>query len=467
MTFRRTALVACVALLAGCATSSSPEQASLPVAVPATWSQGRGLPSGSDPTALATWWTPFKDPVLDQLIVGALRSSPTIRTAQSRIAEYRTRRGFEQSGLWPSLGATVSGGSTRTDPRGSSATTTTESYGASLDASWQLDFFGRQRLALTAAAADLAQTEEDFSAAQVALAAEIAQAYVALRSAEAQVSVVENSLGTRRETVQLTRWRELAGTGDALDTQQAVSALAQARASLPLLQITVVQSRHQLALLSGLLPGGLDALLAAPAPVPVVGAQLAVGIPAETLRQRPDVRAAERAVDAAQARTQAAQRERLPSLALTGSIGVEALRADRLFSPDTTVARVLGSLTAPIFNAGRIRQTIAIRSEQTQQSLIAYESTVLTALVEVEYALVAARRTAERLDLLALATGATREAATLAALQYQAGRVDLLVSLEAQRTLLSLEQQQITTAADLAGATIQLYRALGGGWSRP
>ena len=467
MTFRRTTLVTSVALLGGCTTSPAPEGTALTVAVPATWTQSGGTRSAADTATLATWWTRFNDPALNTVIAGALHSSPSVRTALSRIAEYRARRGVEQSALWPTVDATVSGGGTRTRQRSTGIRTNAETYGASLDAGWQLDLFGRQRLALTAATADLAQIEEDFYGAQVSLAAEVAQAYIALRSAEAQVAIVEDSLGTRRDTVQLTQWREQAGTGDALDTQQAVSALAQARASLPLLQLTVVQSRHQLALLSGLAPDGWDALLAAPAPVPAVADPLTIGIPADTLRQRPDVRAAERAVVAAQARSTSARRERLPSLALTGSIGVEALKADRLFSPEATVARLLGSLTAPIFRAGRIRQTIAIQSEQTQQSLIGYESTVLTALVEVENALVATQRTAERLELLALATNATREAATLSALQYQAGRVDLFVSLEAQRTLLALEQQQITTAADRAGATIQLYRALGGGWSRP
>jgi outer membrane protein TolC len=129
------------------------------------------------------------------------------------------------------------------------------------------------------------------------------------------------------------------------------------------------------------------------------------------------------------------------------------------------VASLLGGLTAPIFDAGRIRQNITIQTEQEKQALIAYEATVLTALAEVENALGGVQRTGERLEVLARATAAAREAAALAALEYEAGQVDLLVSLEAQRTLLSLEEQQVTTAADRAVACIQLYQALGGGWS--
>lgn len=192
-----------------------------------------------------------------------------------------------------------------------------------------------------------------------------------------------------------------------------------------------------------------------------------MGIPAETLRQRPDVRAAERGVEAAFARTTAARRERLPSLTLSGFVGLEALRAGRLFSPESTAASLLGSLAAPVFDAGRIRSRIRIQSELEKQSLLAYESAVLTALSEVENALIAVQRNAERLGILASATDAARQAALLSALQYQAGQVDLFISLESQRSLLSLEQQQVVTRADRAIAYIQLYKALGGGWSSP
>jgi len=177
------------------------------------------------------------------------------------------------------------------------------------------------------------------------------------------------------------------------------------------------------------------------------------------------VRAAEHGLEAAFARTAAARRQRHPALTLSGSIGVEALTAGRLFNPAATVISLLGGLTAPLFDAGRIRQTIAIQRELEQQSLNAYESAVLTALGEVENALAAVQRQTERRDILTRATTAAREAATLSALQYQAGQVDLLVSLDAQRTQLDLEQQTVTTAANRATAYVQLYQALGGGWT--
>lgn len=452
-------------ILCSCATTGTREKAGKAVAIPAAWQQ-RTITTGQlDTAALSLWWERFNDPVLNELITGALQSSPDARTALSKIDEYRARRGVAKAGLLPSLDANASGAGTQTEDHTTKLTATNESYGASLDASWQVDLFGRQKQTLNAASADLAQTEEAYYGAQVTVAAEVASAYVTLRSAEAQLAVVQNSLGTRSETVQLTQWREQAGTGSALDTQQSISTLEQSRASIPTLQQTIAQTKNQLALFSGRTPGALDSMLAAPHEVPAVPANIAIGIPAETLRQRPDIRAAERGLEAAFARTLATKRQRFPSLTLTGSLGVDALKAGRLFSPESTVASLVSGLSAPLFDAGLIRKNIAIQSELEKQALIAYESTVLTALSEVENALVAVQRTAERLIILARATAAAREAAKLSALQFEAGQVDLLVSLEAQRTLLSLEQQEVTTAADRTSAFIQLYKALGGGWS--
>jgi NodT family efflux transporter outer membrane factor (OMF) lipoprotein len=334
-----------------------------------------------------------------------------------------------------------------------------------VDASWQVDLFGRQRQTLAAASADLAQREENYHGAQASLAADVASAYVTLRSAEAQLAVVQRSVGSRSETLQLSRWREQAGTGSALATQQSTAALELARSSIPTLQLIVAQTRNQLALLAGRPPGALDPLLAPPHAVPAAPPDLAIGIPAEMLRQRPDVRAAERGLEAAFARTVAARRQRLPSLSLGGSIGVEALTAGRLFNPASTMLNLLGGFSAPIFDAGRIRQTIAIQRELEQQSLNTYAATVLGALGEVEDALVAVRRHTERLDILSRAAAAAREAETLSTLQYQAGQVDLLVILDAQRTLLDLEQQTVASAANRAIAYVQLYQALGGGWT--
>ena len=460
-------LIPLALLLPGCTTTGSHPSTTSSVDTPQIWTRSATpAQSGALDTAdLAAWWTRFNDPVLDQLVSDALAHNPGVRLALSRIAQSRATRTVEKSGLFPSLNAGVSGQGSRTRDHRTDAVTEGDSYSASLDASWEIDLFGKQRLALAAADADLAQTEENFYAAQVSLAAEVATAYVNLRSAETQLAVVRRSLASREETTRLTRWRQEAGVGDILDTRQAESSLEQARAAIPALEQSAAETRNQLAVLSGRTPGSLNSLLASTARVPTAPAALAVGIPAETLRQRPDISAAGLAVEAASKRSDAARRERLPSLNLTGSLGVDAGELGRLASPAATVASIAGGLTAPIFSAGRIGANIRIQDEITRQALISYESAVLDALAEVENALEAIRRQTERRASLELAASATREADTLARQRYEAGSVDFLQVLDAERSLLSAEQSLVTTDADLCSAHIRLYKALGGGWS--
>lgn len=450
-------------LLAGCGIGKDAAITETSTAVPDSWNASSQT-APLDTQALTQWWTRFRDPALNELEERALAGSPDIRTAYSRVREYRARRGVERAQLFPSIDAGASARVDETRDNELEQSSGSERYSSSLDLSWEIDLFGRQRQNLRAAGADLAQQAENYYGTQVTLSADVAEAYITLRQTEEQLAVTRRTLETRGETTQLTQWREQAGEASALETQQALSTLEQARAQIPSLEQTVLQTRNQLALLCGLTPGALDELLAKPRGLPAIPAKLAVGIPAETLRQRPDVRAAQRAVEAANARLKAAQRERLPSLNLTGSIGTEALTGGDIFSPQTTLANLAGSLTAPIFDAGRIGQNIQIQDEALRQALIDYERTVLTALSEVENALIAIRRTAERVAVLERAAAAARLAENLAQQQYTAGQVDLLVVLEAQRTLLSLEEQLVSARGSQANAHIQLYRALGGGW---
>jgi len=461
----RSLLSTALLMLAACVGKGPHELAEDSVPVPGKWQHGSSTIRPLDTAALPTWWRRFHDPVLDALITDALRSSTTVRSALEKITEFRARQNVEAANLFPTLTANQSGAGTRTDSRITGSTFNSESYKASFNTSWQVDLFGKQYQNLKAAGADLEKVSENYYGAQVTLASDVATAYVALRSAEGQLAVVENSLITRRETVQLTQWLEQAGTGDALDTQRSLTTLEQARTTMPALRLSIEQARNQLAFLSGRTPGSLDAQLARPRSVPQMPAGMATGIPADTLRQRPDVRAAERALEAAFFRAQNARRQRLPSLTLTGSIGMEALKQGHIFSPESMLASIVAGFATPVIDAGRLRQNVRILTSQQRQALIAYESTVLNAFTEVENALAAVQRYNEQLHILNHALSAAREAAKLSALQYAAGQVDLLVSLDAQRTLLTFEQQQVTTTAQCANASIQLYKALGGGWT--
>ncbi len=470
--------------LGACTTTPSAQGVKGAVTVPTKW-QAAAATRPLDTAALAKWWERFRDPALNELIRAALEASPDVRTAMSKIAESRARRGVERSSLFPSLTGGASVLTSRQENRSGSAatviaagdqvivqgngstqsTTRQQSYGGSLDASWEIDLFGRQWQKVKAASADVAQSIDNLYEAQVSLAAEVADAYVTLRQAQGQLAVLESTVATRSETFQITQWREQAGQGNALDTQQSLSTLEQARAAVPSIETTIGQTRNRLALLAGRTPGGVDAIVAKSRQIPAPPSPIAIGIPAETLQQRPDVRAAEEAIIASAARTKSAQRERLPSLNISGVLSTESLSSGRIFDLESVAASLVGGLALPIFKGGEITSNIQIQTEQEKQALLAYESTVLAALSEVEDALISVKQIAVRLSILSRAVAAAREAGDLATKRYTAGDVDLLTVLEAQRTLLSVEEQQVTAQADQASAHIQLYKSLGGGWS--
>jgi multidrug efflux system outer membrane protein len=278
--------------------------------------------------------------------------------------------------------------------------------------------------------------------------------------------VLLRTVKTREETSQLATWRTQAGEADSLESSQALSSLEQARAAVPSVQQTISQTRNLLALLAGKAPGSLDGTLnAGKKAIPDPARSLAVGIPADTLRQRPDVRLAGYQLLAAAADVRAADAERYPSLNLTGSLGLNTLSSGKLFNPETASTGIIVGLTGPIFDAGRIRATIDAQSAVEDQAFQTYRATVLTALSEVENSLIACRRTTERLATLEKATAAASEAAGLAQQSYQAGETDILTVLDAQRSLLGLESNLFSARADRTNSYIQLYKALGGGWS--
>ena len=435
------------------------------MSLPADWKNAAHFPVASPSRDLSRWWNRFEDPTLSRIISNALKNSPDMASASARIKESRAQRDATRASLFPSLSGSASTGASASDRDGSGRNSDT-SYSAGLNASWEVDLFGRNRSAVEAASAQLGATEENFNSVQASLASEIAIAYTNLRANEAALAVLLTNVKTREETSQLASWRTQAGEADSLESSQALSSLEQARASIPSLQQSISQARNLIALLSGNAPGSLDGTLSSgKKAIPNPPRSLAVGIPADTLRQRPDVRLAGYQLLAAAANTRAADAERYPSLNLSGSLGLNTLASGKLFNPETATAGIIAGISSPIFDAGRIRSNIEARSAAEEQTYQTYRSTVLTALSEVEDSLIACRRTAERLETLEKATAAAREADEIARQRYQTGEIDFVSVLDAQRSLLGLESNLFSVRADRTIAYIQLYKALGGGWS--
>ncbi len=463
------AIVLSLGLLSACATTSSTweSESDFDAGLPVAWENAAESQTSLETESLSQWWQRFGDPQLEALIEDALANNPDVLSALSSIRMARAERGLDQADLWPSLAANASASSAHTSDRQSNSSSSEEGYDAFLDASWEIDLFGKQRQFIKAADAELAAAVDDYQQAQVSLAAEVAATYLELCSFEAQLKIVLSSLDTRETTLQIVRWQEEVGEGDALSTQQSIASAEQARAQIPDLEQSIMETRNSLATLTGRTPQSLSEQLELPATFPEAPASIAVGIPAETLRQRPDVRSAESAIVAAQARLSAAERSRLPSLQLNGSIGVDALSAGDLIDPQYILSNIVAGLSAPIWNAGSITRSIEVQSEALTQSYLEYESAVLDALAEVENALSSIKKRSQQLDTLERATDAARQSAALAQMQYEAGETDLLTVLDAQRTELSLEQSRIATQTQTLNAHVQLYKSLGGGWTAP
>ncbi len=444
--------------LSGCGLQST--SSSSDMKLPADWKNAAGFPVASPSRDLSRWWGRFNDPTLNRVISIALESSPDIQSATARVREARANRDAASSSLFPTLTGGASASSTD-----SSDTTSSSSYSAGLDASWEVDLFGKNRSALDTTSANLGAAKENLNSIHAALAAEVATVYTSLRTNEARLEVLKSNLKTREQTAQLAGWRLKAGEADTLEASQAKSSLESARASLPSLQQAISQGKNSLALLAGRAPGGLDSALSNRRSIPTPPASLAIGIPADVLRQRPDVRLAGYQVMAAAAATRTVQATRYPSLNLSGTLGLDTASRRTLLDPKTTAASIASSITSPIFDAGRIKANIAAASASEQQTIENYRKIVITALSEAEDALIACRRSAERLATLEKATSLARESDALARQRYEAGEIDFLDVLDSQRTLLGLEDSLLATRADRSTAYIRLYQSLGGGWS--
>ena len=459
--------------LSGCAALSSPGNntaSALPdTATPAAWSAqaASALPASAAPASpppAATpgdWWQRFNDPLLSALVAQTLSANTDINAAQAALQQARAQRDVSAAGLSPSINASAS--AQRSKSGGSSAS---NSFQAGFDASWEPDVFGGKRSALRATEADASAAATNLAHVQVSLAAEAAVNYIELRGLQARLVIARSSLASQLETLQITRWRAQAGLVSSLDVEQAVAASEQTSAQIPALQTSLAQSVSSLAVLTGQAPGALQATLdTSPAhAVPQPAGDLALAFPADTLRQRPDVRSAEHRVSAALARVAQADAARYPSFSLSGSLGLQALTLGGLGSASLASA-LLGGVSASLFDGGAAKAQLRAQQAALESARISYQATVLTALKDVEDALIALRNDRERLLRLKNAASAAANADQLARQRYASGLIDFSAVLDTQRSLLSTQDSVASTGASLSADHVRLYKALGGGWT--
>lgn len=450
----RTLLVTLCGPLAACSLLG-PDYRPPETAVPAHWTQET---ANAPRENLSQWWQQLHDPLLTTLVESALQGSPDLHSAQARVREARAQRNVASANRIPTLTGGLSASRNR------SGGNTTQLFDAGFDASWEPDVFGGQRRALEAAEADLGAVEASLNDTQVTLAAEVALNYIDLRNAQARLQIARDNLATQTETLQITEWRAQAGLATVLDVEQARTNREQTLASIPVLNTTMLQAEHALTILLGEAPGAWHAHLQTPLALPALPDNIAVGIPADTLRQRPDVRAAERRLAAETARIGVAMANRYPSFNLSGSFGWKAATLGGLGGAGTVASSLAASMIGTIFDGGRLRSRIDVQNAVQEQAAAAYEKSVLTALGDVESALVAYADNRERQATLRRAAESARKAAVLARQLYESGNTDFQKVLDAERSRLNAEDSLANSEAQGVTAVIQLYKALGGGW---
>lgn len=450
-------------ILSGCLSIGPDYRAPVPEA-PAAWSRLEGPADNATAPDLGRWWHNLGDPLLSDIVRQALDANLDLRNAQARLREARARRAVALAGFFPAVDASGSRSRSQSS-RETGSGMTRELYSGSLDASWELDVFGGTRRGFEAAEADFESSLAELHAAQVTVAAEAALSYVEMRALQERLRIARDNLASQTETLQLTQWRAQAGLVDSQDVAQARSNREQTLAQVPALETSLAETQHSLEILLGKTPGSLRARLDVEAGLPTVPERIAAGIPADTLRQRPDIRAAERALAAETARVGVAEAARYPSFNISGSIGLEALTFRALGGGDAGTSSLLAGITVPIFEAGRLKNQVEIQDAVREQALVAYEKAVLAALQEVEDALVSLARSEERARALGDAADAARSAADMARLRYGSGLIDFQSVLDTERSVRAIEDSLASARADGVLALIRLYKAMGGGWS--
>ena len=415
------------------------------------------------PETLAQWWGTLNDPELESLVERAVKGNLDLKNARARIREARALRGIRRADLFPTLDA----GGSATKSRSSENSGTGKEiklYSAGFDAGWELDIFGGTRRAIEAAQADLEATQEDLHDVLVSLLAEVALNYVEVRTYQTRLAVTEANIKSQEETYELNRSRYHAGIIDDLAVQQSLYNLENIRSHIPTLQTGLAAAKNRLAVLLGKKPGEVHQELAEKKPIPMLPVTVAVGIPAETLRHRPDIRRAERNLAAQTARIGVATADLYPKFRLMGTIGLESISTGDFLESASRTWSIGPGISWNIFHGGAIRQNIKVRSALQEQALIQYESAVLKALEEVENVLVAYAKEQRRRESLSKATNAANRAVLLARDQYQAGLVDFNNVLIAQRSLLSFQNELAQSEGAVVSNLVRLYKALGGGW---
>ena len=455
-------------LLAGCI-SVGPDYQRPETQTPDAWNQAVTRDLGSGEPALVSWWQVLDDPVLSDLITQAAVSNLDVKVVLARLEAAGATYGVARSQYWPTVDGIGSAGATR------ASEDTTPVIPESLDregqlyqlggtVAWELDLWGRVRRIVESSQASYEAAEEAYRDALVVLCSQVALTYVDVRTLQQQILKLEANIAMLKETLDIVKNRNMAGLVPDLNVAQAERDLAVAEASLPDLRARLFSAMNRLGVLAGRAPSALHDQLAEPMPIPAVPEKVEVGLPAELLRQRPDIRQRERELAAQNARIGVAKAEYYPIFSLPGTFVLEAADAGNLFDGGSLAYSFGPQFRWNLFAGGRVRQNVRLEEARTQELLARYEQQVLQAVEEVETSMSDLAQERARHVKLTEAVSAARRTLDMSLVLYRSGLTDFQNVLDAQRILISQESDLTASAGRLCADLVKVYKALGGGW---
>ena len=433
--------------------------------MPATWSE---LPATVRPEAgllAPAWWTLFHDPTLDSLIREAMSANLDLRIAETRIREARAQRNLAAAAGSPSVDAAASHINTERSENSLSGGSSSNLYQIGFDAGWELDIFGGIRREIEAADALVDASVEDQRTVLVSLQAEVARNYLEMRGSRQRLATARSNISSQTKTVDLVRGLHQLGLGSELQLVQANTQLALLNAQVPGLERSTRQSLHQLALLLGRQPQDLPAALAEETSIPPLPPEIPINLPSDLLRQRPDIRRAERQLAAATATVGATTADLFPRFSLTALVGLQSTSLTDLVTSSSRFWTIGPAIRWALFDGGRIRAAIDVSEARRERAQATYEKTILSSLADAADALVALTREKETLQILAAAVNSGEQSLAMSRGLYEAGLVDFLNVLQAERALYASRDQLVQSELRLSLGMVALFKALGGGWN--
>lgn len=476
--FRQIAMLCGAFALAGCMVGPDFERPDAPRLD--SWSQGANLEVDSRTgftsrsAQTAAWWHVFQDDTLNGLIAQAYRENVGLQAAGVRVYQARAQLGIARGELFPQqqqAGAGVKRVRWSThDPlirdlqdigRVSNHITRVS---AGFDAGWELDIWGKIRRDVQSADANLKATLASYDDALITLTGDIAATYVTVRELQQLIVITKRNAALQRKSLQLTRLRLENGAATKLDVNEATILYNNTQSLLPKYQSELAQGYNALSLLLSEPPGGIKNRLTSSSRLPKVPAEVAIGVPAELLRRRPDIRYAEYLAAAQSAQIGVAQADLYPAFSISGAVGVRASDFSDLFSAGSMTGFINPAFSWNFLNYGRIRNNVRVQDAQFQELLLNYKNTVLSAYGEVENALVAFLRSKQEAAYLRRSVVAARSAVKEVQDQYQDGTASYNRVVDAQKSLLTAEERYLAAHSDVLTNLVAVYKGLGGGW---